>query len=95
MKEITDKQIEHLSDLSSLALTVEEKNKMKKDLEQILTFVDKIESVDAKNQRIDSATTSLAGLREDVVKPSISQEKALANAPAKENGAYVISKVVD
>lgn len=95
MKEITDKQIEHLSDLSALALTVEEKNKMKKDLEQILTFVDKIESVDAKNQRIDSATTSLAGLREDVVKPSISQEKALANAPAKENGAYVISKVVD
>ena len=95
MKEITDKQIEHLSDLSSLALTVEEKNKMKKDLEQILTFVDKIESVDAKNQRIDSATTTLAELREDVVKPSISQEKALANAPAKENGAYVISKVVD
>ena len=95
MKEITDKQIEHLSDLSALALTDEEKNKMKKDLEQILTFVDKIESVDAKNQRIDSATTSLAGLREDVVKPSISQEKALANAPAKENGAYVISKVVD
>lgn len=95
MKEITDKQIEHLSDLSALALTVEEKNKMKKDLEQILTFVDKIESVDAKNQRIDSTTTSLAGLREDVVKPSISQEKALANAPAKENGAYVISKVVD
>ena len=95
MKEITDKQIEHLSDLTALALTDEEKNKMKKDLEQILTFVDKIESVDAKNQRIDSATTSLAGLREDVVKPSISQEKALANAPAKENGAYVISKVVD
>ena len=95
MKEITDKQIEHLADLSALALTVEEKNKMKKDLEQILTFVDAIESIDAKNQHIDSATTSLSSLREDVVKPSISQEKALENAPAQENGAYVISKVVD
>lgn len=95
MAEITDKQIEHLADLSALSLTVEEKNKMKKDLEQILTFVDTIESLEVANLRIEPTYTTLNGLREDKETESISQEKALMNAPAKENGAYVVSKVVD
>ena len=95
MKEITDKQIEHLAELSSLNLTTEEKNKMKTDLEQILTFVDAIEALDAANLSVDSAVTTLNELREDIVFPSISQDKALKNAPVQENGAYVVSKVVD
>ena len=95
MKEITNKQIEHLADLSSLSLTDSEKTKMKKDLEQILTFVDEIEKVDASNINIETSSVKLSELREDVAKQSISQETALKNAPAKENGAYVVPKVVD
>ena len=95
MKEITDKQIEHLADLSALSLTTEEKNKMKTDLEQILKFVDTIEALDANNLRVEPTITTLNELREDNITPSISQEKALQNAPIQENGAYVVSKVVD
>ena len=39
MEKITDKQIEHLADLSSLALSDAEKAKMKTDLGQILMTV--------------------------------------------------------
>lgn len=95
MKEITEKQIDHLIDLSSLAFSDAEKAKMKTDLEQILTFVDKIESIDASNIYIDSAEATLSSLREDKAKTSISQEDALKNAPVAENGAYVVPKVVD
>lgn len=95
MKEITDKQIEHLIDLSSLSLSDSEKSKMKKNLEEILVFVDKIAGIDASNVYIEPSSSTLDNLREDVVLPSISQEDALKNAPAKENGAYVVSKVVD
>lgn len=95
MEKITDKQIEHLADLSSLALSDAEKAKMKTDLGQILTFVDKIDNCDQISDISYSNAVSLSSLREDVVKPSISQADALANAPKAENGAYVVSKVVD
>ncbi len=95
MKEITDKQIEHLMDLSALSLTNEKKQQMKTDLGQILTFVDAIESVDTSNINIENAASTLSDLREDVAKEGLSQEDALKNAPVKENGAYVVSKVVD
>ena len=95
MKEITDKQIEHLIDLSALALTDAEKSKMKTDIGNILAFVDAIESIDASNINIDSSSATLEQLREDKINASIPQEDALKNAPVKENGAYVVPKVVD
>ncbi len=95
MKEITDKQIDDLARLSALSLTTEEKTKMKTDIAQILTFVDQIESVNTLNSSIAQKTLNLDNLRTNEVVESISNEKALANAPAKENGTFVISKVVD
>ena len=68
---------------------------MKTDLEQILKFVDTIETLEANNLRVEPTITTLNELREDNITPSISQEKALQNAPIQENGAYVVSKVVD
>ena len=95
MEKINDSQVEHLADLSALSLSSQEKTKMKADLKQIVTFVDKIESVDTSLVMLNSKTISLSDLREDKVTESISQQEALKNAPASENGAYVVSKVVD
>ena len=95
MKEITEKQIEHLTELSSLAFSKPELKKMKTDLEQILTFVDQIESLNASNQNLEITSVTLNDLREDKVSNGLTQDEALANAPRKENGTYVVSKVVD
>ena len=95
MEKITDKQIDHLAELSSLALSDKEKAKMKTDLEQILTFVDKIEKCDQTSDLSFDNAVSLNSLREDIPSQSLSQEEALQNAPKAENGAYVVSKVVD
>ncbi len=95
MKEINDEQIEHLAELSALSLTKAEKVKMKTEIEQILDFVDKLDSVDVNNQYVENGTITLSNLREDIITGSITQKKALSNAPTHENGAFVISKVVD
>jgi len=95
MAKITNIQVEHLAELSSLELTSAENNKMKADLEQILEFVDKIESANINTSENLTGKIKLNDLREDEAKEGISQEKALQNAPKSENGCYVVSKVVD
>ena len=95
MAKITNIQVEHLAELSSLELTSAENNKMKADLEQILEFVDKIESANINISENLTGKIKLNDLREDEAKEGISQEKALQNAPKSENGCYVVSMVVD
>lgn len=95
MKKITDKQIEHLADLSALAFTDEEKEKMKTDLEQILKFVDQIENCDAGKINSSNVSMKLSDLREDEAKAGLSQAEATSNAPKTDGKYYVVSKVVD
>lgn len=95
MKSITDGQIKHLAELSNLEFSDEERCKMKGDLEQILTFVNEMNNCNIKNINYDEAEVTLFDLREDEIKPSLSQKKITENAPHKEDGYFVVSKVVD
>ncbi len=95
MTQISEKQISHLAELSALNLSAEETQKMKTELQNILEFAGKVQSLEIDGDAFDERTVTLSDLREDIVKPGLSNEQALANAPKKENGAYVVSKVVD
>ncbi len=95
MTEITEKQIEHLAELSALELSSEEINKMKNELGNILKFANKVQSVDVKENVVDKNFVTLNSLREDKSEQGLTNEQALMNAPKKENGYYVVSKVVD
>ena len=95
MKKITDKQVEHLADLSALAFSDEEKEKMKTDLEQILTFVDQIEKCEVVSTNSTAVSMKLDDLREDEAKAGLTQAEATSNAPKTDGVYYVVSKVVD
>lgn len=95
MKKITDKQVEHLADLSALAFSDEEKEKMKTDLEQILTFVDQIEKCEVVSTNSTAVSMKLDDLREDEAKSGLTQSEATSNAPKTDGVYYVVSKVVD
>lgn len=95
MAEITNEQIKHLAELSELSLSEEETQSMKKELGDILGFVDKINNCKLNVFDFNEDFVSLKDLREDEPQESLSQEEALSNAPKKENGYYVVSKVVD
>lgn len=95
MKNISDKQIDHLAELSALEFSELEKEKMKGNLEKILEFVDEMNKCDVTKTPYDEAEVTLYDLREDEEKPGLSQKQATSNAPHSENGYFVVSKVVD
>lgn len=95
MKKITDEEVEGLANLSALAFSKEQLAKMKEDLLQTFSFVEKIESVNVNEISIQKTTVTLGELRDDIPQPSISNEEALKNAPKAESGCYVVPKVVD
>ncbi len=95
MKQISDKQIQHLAELSALTFSDAERSKMKTDLGEILTFVDEINKCDLKNQNFEDMEVTLNDLRKDAPKAGLTQKQATANAPESQDGYFVVSKVVD
>ena len=95
MSSISEQQIAHLAELSSLILNKEQTAKMQTDLEQILDFVQKIDSAEVDANLPAERVVTLNELRADEPKESMSNEKALQNAPKSEERCYVVSKVVE
>ncbi|MBP3581863.1 MAG: Asp-tRNA(Asn)/Glu-tRNA(Gln) amidotransferase subunit GatC [Clostridia bacterium] len=95
MAEISNEQLNHLEELSELEFSAEAKQKMKKDLTQIVSFINEIESCNLKLEELPERCVPLASLRDDEPETGLSQEEALANAPRKADGYYSVAKVVD
>ncbi|MDP3014048.1 MAG: Asp-tRNA(Asn)/Glu-tRNA(Gln) amidotransferase subunit GatC [Candidatus Subteraquimicrobiales bacterium] len=92
---ISKKDVEHAALLARLALTEEEKEKFTIELSQILEHAEKISELDTKDIKPTSHALPLKNVfREDKRSPSLSQEKALSNAPAEESGMFKIPKIV-
>ncbi len=94
-KVITKKDVEHVALLARLALTDEEKELFTKQLGQILEHASKIKQIDTSQVPPTSHIVPLDNVfREDKAGPCLSQDEALANAPDKEDGAFVVPKIV-
>jgi aspartyl-tRNA(Asn)/glutamyl-tRNA(Gln) amidotransferase subunit C len=92
---ITKKDTEHIAMLARLHLTEDEKEMFAKQLSQILDHAGKISQLEISEISPTSHVLPVRNVyREDELKPSVSQEEALSNAPEKENGAFVIPKIV-
>lgn len=93
---LTDKEVRHVAKLARLGLTEEEIAKFQKQLSGILEFVATLNEVDTKDVIPTSQVTGLENVfREDEVKPSLSQEEVLKNAPDKYKGYFRVKKVLE
>jgi aspartyl-tRNA(Asn)/glutamyl-tRNA(Gln) amidotransferase subunit C len=93
--EVNDKLIEKLSDLSRLKFNDEEKEEIKKDLQQMISFIDKMNEVNTNDvEPLLHMTNEVNILREDEVKGMISQEDALKNAPVHDDSFFKVPKVI-
>ncbi len=95
---LTEEQIRNVADLANLALTEAEIVRMKRDLEDILTYIDKLNELDTSGvepmaQVLFSAGT--AALREDQERPPLGARAALENAPAAGAGYFKVPKVIE
>lgn len=87
--------VEHVAKLASLALTDEEKELFRHQLSDVLEHVEKIGEVDISEVEPTSHVMSMVNVfREDEVRPSLTQEEALSNAPWATKGAFKVPKII-
>lgn len=92
---IDDQIIEKISGLAYLEFGEEEKEKIRQDLEQILTFVEKLRELDTENvEPLVYLSDKTDVLREDRMIPTISAEEALLNAPETSGHFFKVPKVI-
>jgi len=94
--QITQQDVEKVAQLARLAVTPIEKERFAKQLTQILAHVDKLNRYDTRG--IEPTATVMGQVnvfREDLVRPSLSSEKALANAPEREADGFVVPKILE
>jgi aspartyl-tRNA(Asn)/glutamyl-tRNA(Gln) amidotransferase subunit C len=96
---ITEEEVRRVAELGNLALTEEEIARMARDLSGILTHVDKLNEIDTSAVEPMSQVLYDAGetatLREDRERPTLSNQDALANAPAAAAGYFKVPKVIE
>lgn len=87
--------IKHVAHLACLKLTEEQTFKFQKQFDNILSYVEKLKTLDTKNILPLSHATSLENVfRKDEIKSSLKIEDTLANAPQKEGNFFKVPKVI-
>jgi len=93
---LNKEQVEKLSKLSKIPLKETELNIFKNQLPEIISFVEKLNQVDAKNlEAIYQVTGKTNEFRADTVNLGLSQIEALKNAPIKKDGYILTEKVLN
>jgi aspartyl-tRNA(Asn)/glutamyl-tRNA(Gln) amidotransferase subunit C len=97
---ITERDVQRVAELANLALTAGETARMARDLDGILSHIEKLSELDTANvepmaQVLFLGADGTATLREDIVRPPLPNVEALANAPVSGGGYYKVPKVIE
>lgn len=88
--------IKYVAHLARIALSPEEEAKLGAQLGNILGYIEKLNELDVSNVEPTAHAIPLVNIsRPDVVRPSLTNEEAMANAPAKANGLFLVPKIVE
>jgi aspartyl-tRNA(Asn)/glutamyl-tRNA(Gln) amidotransferase subunit C len=91
-----DIDIDHVAKLARLALTDEEKERLREQLGLILEYAAKVGEVAAEDVPPTAYAIPRANVyREDVPEPSLPQAEALANAPDQQDGRFKVPRIVE
>ncbi len=92
---VTLKDVEHIAALARLELSDEEKEQFTHQLNQILTYVEKLKELDTTTVEPLSHVVDLSNrFREDRVEPGLTPEEALRNAPSRTDNYFKVPKVI-
>ncbi|MBF0385568.1 MAG: Asp-tRNA(Asn)/Glu-tRNA(Gln) amidotransferase subunit GatC [Candidatus Omnitrophica bacterium] len=93
---ISEKDVKYVASLSRIHLNEEEAKPLAKDLEKILNYVAKLQKLDVKQIAPTSHVLPLNNVfREDIVRPSLTQEETLNMTVDKMNGSFKVPKVIE
>jgi aspartyl-tRNA(Asn)/glutamyl-tRNA(Gln) amidotransferase subunit C len=92
----TEVDVKYVAHLARISLTAEEEEKFGPQLKNILGYIEKLNQLDVSHIEPTAHAVPLVNVfRKDEVRPSLSNEDALRNAPAKVNGLFVVPKIVE
>ena len=96
MAGLSRSDVEHVAFLARLGLTEDELDRLEGQLNHILDQYAKLAELDTEAIEPTAQTIELENiLREDVVKPSLTVEAVLANAPARDGDFIVVPAILD
>ena len=92
---ISDETIEYVGILAKLELDEEEKEQAKKDIGEMLDYIDKLNELDTSGVEPMSHVFPVHNVfREDVVANGDGSEITLANAPEKKEDSFVVPRTI-
>ena len=92
---ISDETIEYVGILAKLELSEEEKEAAKKDMEQMLDYIDTLNELDTTGIEPMSHVFPVNNVfREDVVTNGDGTKQTLANAPEQKDDSFVVPKTI-
>ena len=86
MASINREDVEHVAHLARLHLTDDEVNRMQMQLSNILEAIETLQQVDTSHVGPTASVIELENvMRDDEVRPGLTREAALANAPLRDD----------
>jgi aspartyl-tRNA(Asn)/glutamyl-tRNA(Gln) amidotransferase subunit C len=99
---ITDNDVAYVADLANLELTSQERQRMLKDLNSIVGYIDRLNELDTSNVPPMEQPSNKTGMdkfacawRDDLPRPSIPHTEALKNAPETDSSFFKVPKVIE
>lgn len=94
-EKLTENQVRNVAKLARLNCTDQEIATLTRQLSAILDYVGQLEELDTSNVEPLAHCLSVHNvLREDVVKPSLTNDQALDNAPQRDGAFFALPKVL-
>ena len=106
---VTEKEVANVADLANLELTAAERERMLKDLNSILGYIDRLNQLDTANIPPMAQTSDKFGIdasktgserfayamRADELRPCLPHDAALQNAPESDGNFFKVPKVIE
>lgn len=105
---VTEKDVAYVADLANLELTSQERQRMLKDLNSILDYIDRLNELDTSDvPPMAQISTGLgkvensgrgqitSSMRDDVPVPCLPHKEALQNAPVTDGEFFKVPKVIE
>ena len=92
---LTREEVLHVAHLARLSLKPEEIELLTRQLNDILAYVEKLQELDTGEVRsMAHVLPVFNAFREDEVAAGLPRDQALNNAPAREEGAFLVPRII-
>ena len=89
-------QVEHVARLARLELAAPDKERMRRELDGILSYIDTLQALQTDDVEPTSHAVPLTSvMREDEPRPSVPQADMLANAPDPSGEFFRVPRIIE